>query len=125
MTFCFDENFPEYLTEAIRLFGYNVEHVVPHFGKGTDDTLLFPELARRGWDWVSHDKGVTRKPHERAAMRGAGIGAFILTGRAQRSPQQMMIFVLQHIDEMVRLAERTHRPFIYGLSDRPKIQRLD
>ena len=124
MTLFFDENFPQYLPEALRLFRYNARHVLDNHSPGVDDTTLFAELGQRGWIWVSHDKGVKRKPHERRAMMDAGIGAFIFTGRVRRSPPQMMIFVLEHIDEMLDLAQRTKLPFIFGISDRGKFEVL-
>lgn len=124
MTLCFDENFPPYLPEALRLFKYDAWHVLEHFKSGTSDVDVFAALGAKNWFWVSHDKGVKRKPHERRAMEAAGIGAFIFTGRARRNAPGMMIFVLQHIDEILEYCNRTARPFVIGISDRAKFERL-
>jgi len=120
----FDENFPPYLPEALRLFGFDAGHVLEDHDPGTNDVDLFEELGRQGWIWISHDKGAKRKPHERRALMAAGVGAFIFTGRSKRTAVQMMIFVLSYIDEMLELAERTRKAFIYGLSDRGRFERL-
>ena len=125
MTLYFDENFPQYLTEALRLFKYDVTHVLDDHDPGTDDTELFAALGKSGGIWISHDQGVKRKPHERKAMIDAGIGAFIFTGRAKRNPRQMMVFVMQHIEDILLLASKTKLPFIYGLSDRGKFDRFE
>jgi len=37
---------------------------------------------------------------------------------------QMTIKKLQHLDEIEHLANRTPRPFIFGISDRGSIERL-
>lgn len=124
MKLFFDENFPPYLPEALRLFGFDAIHALEEHEAGTTDVELFAELGDKGWIWVSHDKGAKRKPHERRALIAAGLGAFIFTGRSKRTAVQMMIFVLSHIDEMIDLATRVRKPFIYGLSDRGKFERL-
>jgi len=124
LTLLFDENFPPYLPEALRLFGYDAKHVLDDHSKGIEDTALFAEIGLNGWTWISHDKGIRRKPHERRAMQDAGIGAFIITGRSHRSARQMMIFIMQHIEELLRLDENTTRPFVIGLSDRGKFEVL-
>ncbi len=58
-------------------------------------------------------------------MKQAGVGAFIFTGRAEKSVEQMTIKILQHLDEIEHLAQGTNRPFIFGISDRGAIERLE
>jgi hypothetical protein len=58
-------------------------------------------------------------------MIQAGIGAFIFTGRADKSLEEMTIKILQHLDEIESLISNTRRPFVFGISDRGKIERLD
>ena len=65
-----------------------------------------------------------RKKHQREAMRQAGIGAFIFTGRAQKSVEEMMIKILQRFPEIEELASTTQKPFIYGIPDRGKAEKL-
>ena len=54
----------------------------------------------------------------------AGVGAFIFTGRAQKSTEEFTIELLQRLGEMIALSE-TDRPFVFGIPNRGKIQQLD
>jgi len=73
---------------------------------------------------VTQDERIRRHPHQRQALLAAGVGAFILTGRADRNVEQMMQFLLGRLDEFRQLAQSTTRPFIFGVPDRGKIERL-
>ncbi len=124
MTLLFDENFPQYLPEALRLFGIEAEHTLDRLPASTSDVEVFTFLRAKGWAWVTHDKGVKRKKHERAAILEAGVGAFVLTGSVRRSAVEILRFILDVLDEMQDYAQRTSPPFIYGISDRGKFERL-
>jgi hypothetical protein len=77
------------------------------------------------WFLVTQDKKIKRKKHELQALRRAGIGAFIFTGRAERDLDSMMMLVLKNFGEIQRLAAETARPFIFGISDKGSFDRLD
>jgi PIN like domain len=123
-TLLFDENFPQSIPRALREFDYAAQHTLEHLAKGTPDEAVFKFLRERGWFWVSHDRRVKRNPHQRAALLTADIGAFILTGSVQRTAREMMTFMLECIDEIILRAARVNRPFIIGVSDRLKFDRL-
>ena len=124
MTLYFDENFPKQIVAALCLFDYDAKHVLDEFDPGTDDTEMFPAIAASEGLWISHDKGVKRKPHEQRALVEAGLGAFIFTGRTSRTPREMLIFVFRHVDEILKTASHRTPPYVYGLSDRGKLERL-
>jgi hypothetical protein len=46
-------------------------------------------------------------------------------GRAERDVDSMMMLVLKSFNEIQTLATETKRPFIFGISDRGSIDRLD
>jgi hypothetical protein len=54
----------------------------------------------------------------------AGIGAFILTGRVHRTTEQMMAFMVTAMADLVRSATTIKRPFVIGITDRRKLERL-
>jgi predicted nuclease of predicted toxin-antitoxin system len=124
LTLLFDENFPPELPEALRLFGVSAVHTLDRLPAGTEDLTVFAFLREHGWYWVTHDKGVKRKKHEQEAVIREGVGVFYLTGRVQRSDIQMLRFVLEHLDDMHHVIARVRPPFIYGISDRGKFERL-
>ena len=121
MTFCFDENLPPRVAEALRALGTEVYHVVEYLGRGTPDEQVFAFLAERGWHLVTQDARIHRNPHQRRALLQAGIGAFILTGRTSRTISETMIFLLQHLPAMQQAATERERPFIITVSDRGRI----
>ena len=125
MTFLFDENISQLVVDALKALGKPVAYLTDILPRGTDDITLFSRLAELGWFLVTQDKKIRRKKHELEALRRAGLGAFIFTGRAERDVDSMMMLVLKSFNEMQTLATETKRPFIFGISDRGSIDRLD
>jgi len=54
----------------------------------------------------------------------SGIGAFILAGRASRSVEQMMVFLLERWPGIADATLRFRPPFIIGVPDRGKLEPL-
>jgi len=106
------------------MLGKPIQHLSDILPRGTQDEVLFKELSKRGWLLLTQDQRIKRNRHQREALKQAGVGAFIFTGKANKSPDQMTIKILQHLDEIEQLANRTPRPFIFGISDRGSIERL-
>lgn len=125
MTFLFDENISGLVVDALKALGKPVAYLTDILPRGTVDQVLFSRLGELGWLLVTQDKKIKRKKHELEALRRAGIGAFIFTGRAERDVDSMMMLVLKHFQEMQRLADKTTRPFVFGISDKGSIDRLD
>jgi hypothetical protein len=121
----FDENFPPSIPRALRDLGHNAHHSREHLAAGTPDELVFEFLRKQSWDWVTHDRRVRRNPQQRAALLGAGIGAFIFTGSVQRDAREMTVFTLQCLPLILRAATVTARPFIFAITDKKKLERLD
>ncbi|MGH7717676.1 MAG: DUF5615 family PIN-like protein [Steroidobacteraceae bacterium] len=125
MILFFDENFPVQIARALSELGYKATHLADELPRGTSDEQLFQHLNGRDCYLVTQDVQMSRKPHQKLALLQAGLGVFVFTGRAERSLTQMMVMVLQNLERMTTAAERTSRPFIYGISDRGRIDRLD
>jgi len=125
VTFLLDENISPYVVESLRPLGKPVGHVVdvPELGRGTPDGRIIEFLGERSdWILVTQDKKMRRKKHQRQAMLDAGLGVFVLTGRAEKSNDALVVLLLQCWPDMMKLASRTSRPFIFGISDRRKIE---
>lgn len=125
MIFLFDENMPPRVAAALQALGTcEARHVVDHLPRGTPDERVFEFAAAQGWLLVTQDIRIRRNPHQRAALWQSGIGAFILTGRGSRSVEQMMIFLLERFPEILTTAAATAPPYIWGVPDRGKLERL-
>lgn len=121
MTFLFDENISPDICAALKALKKPVEHVldVPELGRETPDERTFAFLAEHeDWFLITQDKKMGRKKHQRAAMRQAVVGAFIFTGKAEKSNDEFMVLILRVWPEIERRAAGMQRPFIVGISDR-------
>lgn len=125
MILFFDENVPPKVAASLQALGScEARHLVDHLPRGTPDEQIFQFLAERGWLLVTQDYRIKRNPHQRQALLQAGVGAFIFTGRTDRSKEEMMIFILECLPAMGEFAANTQRPFIMGISDKRKFERL-
>lgn len=125
MTFLFDENISPDVVESLRALDKPVIHVtqLDELGRGAPDQKIFDFLGRRSdYILVTQDQRMTRKKHQRQAIRDAGLGVFVLTGRAEKSNDDLVVLLLQCWSEITRPATRSPRPFIFGISDRRKIK---
>jgi predicted nuclease of predicted toxin-antitoxin system len=121
----FDENVPPKVAASLQALGTcEARHLVDYLPRGTPDEQVFQFLAEREWFLVTQDYRIKRNPHQRQALLQARVGAFIFTGRSDRSKEEMMIFILECLPTMSELAANTRRPFIIGISDRRKFERL-
>jgi hypothetical protein len=125
LTFLFDENISHLIVDALKALGKPVAYLTDILPRGTNDLTLFSKLGELAWYLVTQDKRIKRKKHELEALRQAGIGAFIFTGRAERDVDSMMMLVLRHFNEIQKVATETKRPFIFGISDKGSFNRLD
>lgn len=126
MILCLDENLPPVVARSLDALGLcGARHIVDLGWKGWRDEDIFGAIAAKGgWFLLTQDKNIRRNPHQRDALHRAGIGAFILTGRANKDPRKVMIFLLEWLPEIVELAQGTTPPFIFGLPDRGNVDRL-
>jgi predicted nuclease of predicted toxin-antitoxin system len=120
-----DENMPPKVADALHALGtVEAYHVTKYLPRGTADVEVFAFLADKDWVLVTQDERIRKRPHELAALRGANVGAFILTGRTNRTVEEMLSFLAACLGEMRKLVEKTRRPYIYGISDKRKFDRL-
>jgi predicted nuclease of predicted toxin-antitoxin system len=125
LTFLFDENISPAIVRALKELGKPVAYITEILPRGTDDVTIFHKLGELGWILVTQDQNIKRKRHEREAMKQAGVGAFIFTGRAVRDIDSMTILILRHFQQMEAFASSTRRPLIFGISDKGSFDRLD
>lgn len=116
---------PPKVAAALQALGTcEARHLVDHLPRGTADEDMFTFVASQGWLLVTQDMRIRRNIHQRQALLQAGIGAFILTGRANRSVEELMIFLLERFPEIISAAQRLQPPYILGVPDRGRIEQL-
>lgn len=124
-TFLFDENVSPAIVDALKALEYPVCHCTEFLPRGSSDERVFAMTAVRDYILVTQDQNMSRKKHQRAAMLSHGLGVFIFTGQASRSNKEFAILIQRVFGEMRIKAERTTRPFVYGITDRRRFDRLD
>lgn len=130
MKFVLDATFSPQLATALEALSQDdahFEYAPTLFGSAASDEVIYQGVRDRDACLITLDIAMTRKPQQRAAMQEAGIGVFVFTGRtlAQRSFREIAAAVLAITDEIVARAGSTRRPFVWGISDRKKFERLD
>ncbi|MCJ7646177.1 DUF5615 family PIN-like protein [bacterium] len=78
--FFFDEGLGQNLAKGLHLAGKNVEHVLDRFPDGTKDVEWLSYVGENGLILVTKDKGIKRKPNEKALLLKYRIVAFYLGG---------------------------------------------
>lgn len=125
MILLLDENMPPKVADAIHALGtYSASHSTKYLPRGAKDTVVFAFLKNKDWLLLSLDKKIAERPHEIAAYRSAGVGGFVLMGKADRSVEQMCAFVFDLLPKMRKLANETPRPFLYGISPNKRFKLL-
>lgn len=117
---------PPKVAAALQALGTcEARHLVDYLPRGTADEEIFRFLAEKGWILLTQDIRIRRNPHQRRALKDSGIGAFFLTGRADRSVEQMMVFLLGRLALIIAYAEAHSPPYIVSVPDRGQLEELD
>ena len=105
-----DRDLGKALPNALRKAGYMVVIHDDHFlDTRTRDEVWLPEVAKRGWIALSHNKGIRRVSEERdAAMRG-GLALFFLIGKRH---EELIANVVATAPGIIRFREKHAPPFI-------------
>lgn len=117
--FLFDAHMPPGLVDGLEALGEPAEHVAKIFAPATPDETWIRHAGERGWCIITRDVNITRKPHEAAALRDAGVGAFFLLP-GKRSPRvcEIVQTIIKHWPEIKRLARTERRPFQFQVGAR-------
>ena len=87
--FFIDENLGHDLAKGLSLLGYNVEHLLDSFLPGTKDVDWLEYVGKNNLALITKDKGIRRKPNEKALLRKYKVVAFYLGG-SERSGQDIV-----------------------------------
>ena len=81
--FFIDENLGHDLAKGLGLLGFNVEHLLDSFPQGTKDVDWLEYVGKNNLALVTKDKGIRRKPNEKALLLKYRVVAFYLGGSEQ------------------------------------------
>jgi len=115
----FDRSIPRSVPEALRLVRDDIRWLDGLWPNQLNlkDTVWLEHCGRNDWLAVTRDKRVRTRPAERAMLRDANVGAFILTSPSNLSRWEQLRLFAKHLDEMERLFLDTPRPFVYAVSE--------
>ena len=126
MILLLDENMPPRVADALHALGpIEAYHVTKYLPKGTPDAEIFAFMRDKPtWVLVTQDSRIRRRKQELAALRQANVGAFILTGQVDRNVEGLLAFLASVLDGMRRQVAANERPFVIGISDKRRFDRL-
>lgn len=126
VAFLFDANLSPRLAEALRSLGEQAYHVNDRLGPGAPDELWIEYAGTRGWCIISADLAITRRDHERAALRQHQVGAFFLFPGWKRRPDFCLTVqtIIRHWPAIKRCARERARLFIVGIRERGGLRPL-
>jgi hypothetical protein len=100
------KQFPGILTAA----GIRVERHIDHFPDTAKDEEWLAAIGQRGWYALTHDQRIRYKPNEKAAVIQAGVGLFVLVGKAPFA--ELATNFIATLPKIEKFIEQTPRPFI-------------
>lgn len=125
MILLFDENFSNKLVVALAALGHPVQHVLQLLPRGSPDEDVFAATRDIRGCPVTKDAKIRRRKHEQRAYRDAGIGVFIFTGSAEHTLTEEARLVLGSVERILEIASAERSRFVYEVTDRGKINRLE
>lgn len=115
MTLFFDRNMGHALPEALRLLGLPTEKHDDHFAANAHDEEWLPEVGRRGWVVITHDKRIRTNESQRKALLDHGVGCFVLRGTGHLTRWAMVRMIARHWDHIDKTVKTAARPFLHRL----------
>lgn len=103
--FFIDENLGHDLAKGLCLLGYNVEHLLDNFPEGTRDVDWLGYVGENKLALITKDKGIRRKPNEKALLLKYKVVAFYLGG-SEQSGQDIVKQLVNAWDKMEAEAKK-------------------
>jgi hypothetical protein len=108
---------------ALRKAGAIVEVHADHFAPDAPDEIWLTEAGRRGWVVITRDKAIRHRETELAALKDAGVAAFVLTAKGLTGPQNGEVLA-KALPAMRRFVVGNRPPFIAAVSASSRITML-
>lgn len=105
----FDRDLGKAIPNAVRDAGYRIQTHDDNFPADTRDEDWLPEVARRGWIALSHNKRIRRTTFQRDVAMRSNLALFMLIGD---NHADLRTNLLQTLPAIIRFRERYEPPFI-------------
>ena len=109
--------FPQILSHK----GLHVERHDDHFTDSTPDDVWLPAVGRKGWLAISKDKRIRYRQNELNAVMRAGVGLFLVVGRAHQST--LADNFVACIPKIERFLKKNNPPFVAKVYQPPPEQK--
>jgi len=119
-----DRSIPRSVASALKLVRDDVLWLEDRYPHDAADIVWLGDAGRQGWLVISRDKRIRFRPGEREQLRGAGVGAFILTQSRNPNRWQYLRLLCTTLDEMERRFAQTARPFVFGVDSQGRFRRV-
>ena len=111
-----DASVPRTVADAIKRRRPDARWKLDLFPRDTKDVVWLEAAGKGGWLVVTRDKHIRTRPGERRAIEEHGVGCFILGYKQDLKKEEVTEIVLEALEHMEELFERTERPFIYTIT---------
>jgi hypothetical protein len=109
--------------EALRAAGAHVEAHADHFPENALDETWLTAAGERGWIVVTKDKAIRHRGTELAALKSAGVAAFVLTTKGLTGPENGAVLATA-LPKLLRFIKGNRPPFIAAVSASARIRML-
>lgn len=106
MKFFLDNNLPPKLAQMLRVDEVDVVHLSDVYPRNVADEVWIPDVAKKKWVTITHDRKILVRPSEKAALLAAGSTIIFVKGGVQKyTLRKQLAFFLEHWDSAVAAAE--------------------
>lgn len=107
-----DRSIPHGVAQGLQLVRNDVTWLDTH---NTPDAEWLEVTESKGWIVITRDRRIRYRPSEVAAIKKAGVGAFVLAQNSNPSRWEYLKTIVCTLERMESLFQSTPRPFIYGI----------
>lgn len=102
--------------DLLRQVGEDVRVHDDHFPQNAEDRVWLAEAGKQGWIVLTKDARIRYRAIESAALRAAGVRAFVLTARGDLSGREMAEIFIKALAPIKALCMKAAPPFIARVS---------
>lgn len=122
--FC-DRNLGRRVPDALEAAGWQVERHDDHFAQDTADEVLFREVSRRGWIFLTQDRRIRSRAPERAELLRHGLRTVLIASTANLSAGDTIAALLKAEVELTEAIRNHEPPFIFAVYKDGSIKPID
>ena len=125
MILFFDKNIGIGIPLALEMLKppFEVEYHQKYFSMGEQDDVWLPEIGKKNWVVIGHDRKFHEKESELDALKKYKIGCFCLWGANAPKWDKVRVFFKAY-EKIVQVESSTPKPFIYSVKKNGNLKRI-